>query len=167
MPTEIETAPATTEATVNEASAATEAAKPAKKTRTPKPVIVNEASNAAKAKIGASVRATALVAGTDLIEQLWTKPEPTFSEVHFIGAGYARDELLKEIPNLKKAGSGLTFWFNKNGVEVAYVVTPEGTAVVTANPGVRVTFKTLLGAIASAATTEAAPAIETAEAVAA
>ena len=146
MPTEIEIAPATTETPV----ATTEAAKPAKKTRAPKPVVVNEASNAAKAKISGSARVTTLVAGKDYIEQLWTKPEPTFSEVHFIGAGYARDALLKEIPALKKAEAGLTFWFiDATGAEVAYVATPEGTAVINPNvkkPFDRVTFHNVLGA---------------------
>ena len=141
MPTEIETAPAV--------DATAEANKPAKKGRATKVHAANEASDAAQALSGVSVRATALVRRTDYIERNWTKPV-TFAAVKFIGAGVTREELLKEVPVLKKAPAGLKFFFLKGEVEVAYSVNDNMNAVINpavAAPNDRVTFLTLKGAV--------------------
>ena len=159
MPTEIETAPAV--------DATAEANKPAKKGRATKVHAANEASDAAQALSGVSVRATALVRRTDYIERNWTKPV-TFAAVKFIGAGVTREELLKEVPVLKKAPAGLKFFFLKGEDEVAYSVNDNMNAVINpavAAPNDRVTFATLAGTETPAPVpaTEQAPPAEVVE----
>ena len=128
---------------------------PAKAQKTPKALkpapVVNEASVAAEAKRGPKLRANALVQGNAYIMRQSTKPNPTFSEVVFIGFGKARDALTATIPSLKLLTDSDLFWIRQaDGSEVELHAAKDGAGAVLFANNDRATFANLIGATPAA-----------------
>lgn len=97
---------------------------------------------------GPSVRATALVPGTEYVMARWTKPNKTFETVRFLGFGSINAP--EAIPQLKTITVDSKFYFAKGDELLVADGRVAGNVFIGEGAGHRVTFF----AVANTATTE-------------